>query len=101
MSRRPSKMELMALALRARGYSECTADITADAIRRFTIFHKHPRRLGANGDMVFLKVGGGMRIGRSYDLGRPISQAMKINLYNEGLTHWSPTLQASDIWPNG
>lgn len=98
---KPSKMELMVIALRARGYSECTADITAASIRRFACYAKHPRRLGADGDMVFLKVGGGIRIGRSYDLGRPMPQPMRNNLYQEGKTQWSPVLSAKDIWPNG
>lgn len=83
---KPTKTELMALALRARGYSLLAHPRGADhiiTVERYKVSPSHARRLDAQGSIVTLGGGNYVHLG-----GKPMPQAMRAALVAEGEALW-------------
>lgn len=78
-----SKTTLLLLALRARGYSQCTHDMDASGRYHFRISPTHLRRVANYSDLWF-EHAGAVRGGRNWQLGKPLPRATIANLIDEG-----------------
>lgn len=87
----------LAKALLARGYSECSGDPVFAQRRVFAISPTHRRRIDKTGARVHISPNGAVRIGRVWEIARPMPKATKQALLSEAEDLLRPVKHLSQL----
>lgn len=80
---KPTVQSRLARVLLARGYSECSDDPVFAQRRVFAISPNHRRRIDKTGARVHISPNGAVRIGRIWEIAKPLPKATKAALLLE------------------